>query len=137
MVVILVASNTTKDQSSEQAVSQASARTRAGRWRKGVSGNPKGGALGAIQRAQQAAKEADIYAAVLSEFPQTFSALHAEFAKQAARLLARASLTADPALAVRCTNGAVKLLENIREGLARKEGPTKVTALDRHLAGLR
>ena len=82
------------------------------------------------------AKEADILAAILAEYPQTFSALHAEFAQQAARLLARASLTADPALAVRCTNGATKMLEKIREGLARKEGPTKITAFDAYVAKL-
>lgn len=124
------------EHSHDQAKSQASARTRAGRWRKGHSGNPKGGALGKIRHAQQVAKEADILAAILAEYPQTFSALHAEFAQQAARLLARASLTADPALAVRCTNGATKMLEKIREGLARKEGPTKITAFDAYVAKL-
>jgi hypothetical protein len=133
----VAASNASEDHQTDHAESQAAARTRAGRWRKGHSGNPQGGALGKIRHAQQVAREAEIYAAILAEYPQTFSALHAEYARQAARLLARAGLTNDAALAVRCTNGATKLLTNIREGLARKEGPTKVTALDRHLAGLK
>ena len=52
---------------SDQAVSQASARTRAGRWRKGVSGNPKGGALGKISEAEQEVQRVDLYAAIIAD----------------------------------------------------------------------
>jgi hypothetical protein len=120
----------------DQAVSQASARTRAGRWRKGVSGNPKGGALGKISEAEQAAKEADLYAAILKDTGGPLTALEEAFATEASRQLVRASVSKDDALRVRLVNGAAKIVDRIKASIAARCTGPKVSAFDEYVAKL-
>jgi hypothetical protein len=81
------------------------------RWPKGVSGNPRG-KISIVKRTDE------LLAAIVADFGGELSPLHLEYARQAARQLARASITKDDALAVRLSNGAAKLIGLIHQGRA-------------------
>jgi hypothetical protein len=120
----------------DQAVSQASARTRAGRWRKGVSGNPKGGALGKISEAEQEAKRAELYAAILKDVGGPLTPLEEAFAIEASRQLARAATSKDDALRVRLVNASAKIIDRVRASIAARCVGPKVSAFDQYVAKL-
>jgi hypothetical protein len=120
----------------DQAVPQASARTRAGRWRKGVSGNPKGGALGKISEAEQEAKRVDLYQAILKDVGGPLTALEEAFAHEAARQLVRASTSKDDALRVRLVNAGGKIIDRIKASIAARCTGPKKTAFDEYVERL-
>ena len=133
----MTASNTTQIHNSDQAVSQASARTSAGRWRKGVSGNPKGGALGKISEAEQESKRVELYAAIVKDVGGPLTALEEALAVEASRQLVRASTSKDDALRVRLVNAGVKLVEKIKASIASRCVGPKVNAFDAYVAAQR
>jgi hypothetical protein len=118
----------------DQAVSQASARTRAGRWRKGVSGNPRGSAVG---KETTEARRQELYAAIIADTGGPLTALEDALAVEASRQLARAATSKDDALRVRLVNASVKLVANIKASIAARCTGPKVTAFDLHVAELR
>ena len=132
----MTASNTTQIHNSEHAKSQVAARTRAGRWRKGVSGNPRGGALGKISEAEQEAKRAELYAAIIADTGGPLTALEEALAVEASRQLVRASTSKDDALRVRLVNAGVKLVEKIKQSIAARCTGPKQTAFDEYVAKL-
>jgi hypothetical protein len=82
------------------------------RWVKGQFGNPRG-KISVTKRTDE------LFAAIIADFgAPDLNALHREYARQAARQLARASITKDDALAVRLSNGAAKLIGLIHQGRA-------------------
>jgi hypothetical protein len=120
----------------DQAVSQASARTRGGRWRKGHSGNPKGGALGKISEAEQEGQRVALYAAIIADTGGPLTALEEALAVEASRQLVRASTSKDDALRVRLVNAGVKLVEKIKQSIAARCTGPKQTAFDEYVAKL-
>jgi hypothetical protein len=120
----------------DQAVSQASARTRTGQWRKGVSGNPKGGALGKISEAEQEAKRQELYAAIIADTGGPLTPLEDALAVEASRQLARAATSKDDALRVRLVNASVKLVANIKASIAARCVGPKKSAFDEYVERL-
>jgi len=95
------------------------------RWRPGQSGNPRG-KVSIVKRTEE------LFVAMCGDFDGELSALHREYARQAARQLARASITKDDALAVRLSNGTARLLDLIRQGRERK-AVKPISAFDEYL----
>jgi hypothetical protein len=97
------------------------------RWVKGQSGNPRG-KISIIKRTDE------LLTAIIADFGGELSPLHLEYARQAARQLARASITKDDALAVRLSNGAAKLIGLIHQGRATHKFTQHTNAFDQFLS---
>jgi hypothetical protein len=130
--IACVAANTSQDQSSDQAVLQASARTQSGQWKKSVSGNPKGSGVG---KAIIEAKEKELYTAICSDLGGNLSPFENALVVECSRMMAKASVSTDDALRCRLINSSTKMIDKIRA--VRRERAPVGSALDRHLAGLR
>ena len=119
----------------DQVAPQAPTRTRTGQFAKGVSGNPLG-RLGKGSARLREARRQEIFSAIVQDCGGKLTALEVAFATEAARMLATVATSEDPALGVRLTNGAARIIDRVKQSIAARCTGPKQTAFDEYVAKL-